>query len=155
MRAATEDRFEQGLILVVGSFYQGPSGAQNLNAISVRNFDPQNNAFTSWTTGNGYRVQYTDNQIASVSGTRAHVKLDAKHLIRQYSNQLCQGGGVRGPIYMRAIQLVMKGTGTNMSVEITNVTANAFKYAPGTFTSSSVTPGTYTYKYLCMEYGMN
>ena len=48
-----------------------------------------------------------------------------------------------GPIYMRAIQFVMKGTGTDMSVEIKNVKANAFKYAPGTFTSTSVTPGVY------------
>ena len=111
--------------------------------ISVRNFDPQNNGFSEWETEDGYRVQFSDGQIAPTAGATAHVELDAKYLIDKYSQELCQGDGLRGPIYMRAIQFVMKGTGTDMSVEIKNVKANAFKYAPGTFTSTSVTPGVY------------
>ena len=121
-------------------FYQG-ANPQNFNAISVRHFDPQNYPTFTWSTSDGYRVQYTDHQIPSTSPASAYVKLDVKHLIHKYSNQLCQGGGVRGPIYMRAIQLVSIATGADMTFNIANIKANAFKYAPGAFSSTAVTPG--------------
>ncbi|OAQ60135.1 3-oxo-5-alpha-steroid 4-dehydrogenase protein [Pochonia chlamydosporia 170] len=120
-------------------FYQGPN--KDFNVISVRNFDPQNNGNSYFNAAGGHRYQYSDHQIQPVSGTRAHVRLDAKHLIASYSSQLCQGGSTNGPIFLRSIQFVSIATGADMTVEIQNVKANAFKYKPGTFTSSAVPPG--------------
>lgn len=120
-------------------FYQGPK--RDFNVISVRHFDPQNNGKSYFNAAGGHRYQYSDHQIQPVSGTRAHVRLDAKHLIASYSSQLCQGGSINGPIFLRSIQLVSIATGADMTVEIQNVKANAFKYKPGSFTSSVVPPG--------------
>lgn len=107
----------------------------------MRVFDPQNYPVFTWNYGNGHRVQVTDNQIPLSSGASAHVVLDVKHLIAHYSNQLCQNGKINPPIYMRAIEFVTKVTGTNIEVELSNIQANAYNYAPGAFTPSPVTPG--------------
>lgn len=120
-------------------FYEGPG--HDFNALSIRHFDPQAYPMSHWATSGGYRVQFSDGQIAPTSGASAHVRIDVKHLIHRYSNELCQGGQVRGPIHLRAIQFLSLATGTDITVELSNIKANAFKYAPGAFTSSAVTLG--------------
>lgn len=122
-------------------FYQGKKDPQDFNVISIRHFDPQKNGKTYFNAAGGHRYQYSDNLVAPTPGTKQHVKLDAKHLIASYSSELCQGATLNGPIYLRSIQFVSIATGGNMEVEITNVKANAFKFKPGTFTSSTVSAG--------------
>lgn len=123
-------------------FYQGPQ--KDLNVISIRHFDPQNDPESSWSTpdpDHGYRYQFSDHQVSPTVGATAHVKVDAKALIAQYNSQLCQGPGITGPINFRAIQLVSKVTGADMTVDISNVKANAYKYVAGTFTTTAPAPG--------------
>lgn len=122
-------------------YYQGPDHKE-FNAISVRHFDPQENPWGYWEAAGGHRIQYSDHQIPPKAGATAHVKLDAKDLIAKYASQLCQPNGqLTRPINLRSIQLVSINTGTDMTVEIKNVKANAFKYAPGTFTATAHAPG--------------
>lgn len=120
-------------------FYQGNKPKQDFLVLSIRVFDPQNSPDNHWSTGGddfGYRWQYTDNKVNTKEGARGHVRIDAKHLIMSSNAELCQES-TAGPLHFRSIQLVSKSTGGDLTVEISNFKANAFKYPTGTFTPPS------------------